>query len=92
VQIVTRRDRPDLQDMAAAVFRERWPEFIFNDEVPKKYLRRVEEHFARYDIIVLDRGSVVAGGWGVPMPWNGLVADLPSAQAALPSTGHRASA
>jgi len=29
VEIVTRADRPDLDEQAAVVFRERWPEFIF---------------------------------------------------------------
>jgi hypothetical protein len=78
VEIVTRADRPDLDEIAAEVFRERWPEFIFHDDVPKKYLARVEEHFGRYDIVVLDGGTVVAGGWGVPLAWNGDAADLPS--------------
>jgi GNAT superfamily N-acetyltransferase len=78
VHIVTRVDRPDLQDVAAEVFRERWPEFIFHDDVPKKYIGRVEEYFSRYDIMVLDEGAVVAGGWGVPLSWDGTVGDLPS--------------
>ncbi|HEV7708270.1 MAG TPA: hypothetical protein VGP16_08765 [Asanoa sp.] len=78
MEIVTRADRPDLDETAAEVFRERWPEFIFHDDVPKKYLARVEEHFGRYDIVVLDGGTVVAGGWGVPLAWNGDAADLPS--------------
>lgn len=78
MEIVTRGDRPDLHEMASAVFRERWPEFIFHDDVPKKYLGRVEEHFGRYDIMVLDGGAVVAGGWGVPIAWDGEVAGLPS--------------
>ncbi|MEV4620462.1 hypothetical protein AB0J74_17365 [Asanoa sp. NPDC049573] len=78
MEIVTRADRPDLDEQAAEVFRERWPEFIFHDDVPKKYLSRVEEYFARYDIVVLDGGVVVAGGWGVPLAWTGEPDDLPS--------------
>ena len=78
MEIVTRADRPDLQDEAGTVFRKRWPEFIFHDETPKKYMGRVEEYFGHFDIMVLDDGAVVAGGWGVPIPWNGDVADLPS--------------
>ncbi|GIF76565.1 hypothetical protein [Asanoa siamensis] len=79
MEIVTRADRPDLDGQAAEVFRERWPEFIFHDDVPKKYLARVEEFFSRYDIMVLDDdGAVVAGGWGVPVAWTGEVDDLPS--------------
>jgi GNAT superfamily N-acetyltransferase len=78
MEVVTRADRPDLRDMAAVVFKERWPEFIFHDEVPKKYMGRVEEYFGRFDIMVLDHGSVVAGGWGVPIPFSGAAEDLPS--------------
>jgi hypothetical protein len=76
VEIVTRADKPELQ--ASAVFTERWPEFIFHDDVPKRYMGRVRQHFARYDIMVLDDGAVVAGGWGVPIPWRGRVEDLPT--------------
>jgi hypothetical protein len=76
VEIVTRADKPELQ--ASAVFTERWPEFIFHDEVPKRYMGRVRQHFARYDIMVLDDGAVIAGGWGVPIPWRGNVEDLPT--------------
>ncbi|GIJ43723.1 hypothetical protein Val02_06090 [Virgisporangium aliadipatigenens] len=78
MEFVTRSDRPDLREMAAVVFKERWPEFIFHDEVPKKYMDRVEQHFRHFDIMVLDGGSVVAGGWGVPIPWDGTAEDLPS--------------
>jgi hypothetical protein len=79
VEIVTRVDRPDLRGRAAEVFRERWPEFVFHDDVPRRYLGRVEEHFAHYDVMVLDNGGdVVAGGWGVPLAWSGDVDDLPS--------------
>lgn len=67
-----------MRDMAAAVFRERWPEFIFHDEVPEKYMGRIKEYFGRFDIMVLDHDAVVAGGWGVPIPWSGAVDDLPS--------------
>ncbi|MEV4532813.1 hypothetical protein AB0J82_03170 [Asanoa sp. NPDC049518] len=78
MEIVTRADRPDLDEQAAVVFRERWPEFIFHDEVPKQYLDRVERFFSRYDIMVLDDdGAVVAGGWGVPLAWSGKLEDLP---------------
>ena len=77
MEIVTAADRTDLDDQAAAAFREKWPEFIFHDEVPSKYMGRVEEYFSRYNIFVLDEGAVVAGGWGVPLAWDGTIADLP---------------
>ena len=76
MKIVTRSDHPELRESAASVFRERWPEFIFHDDVPKRYMGRVQEYFARYDIMALseratDEGTVVAGGWGVPIAWDG---------------------
>jgi hypothetical protein len=77
MEIVTRADHPELNDRAAAVFRERWPEFVFHDEVPARYMGRVGRYFSRYDVMVLDEGAVVAGGWGVPFAWDGGVADLP---------------
>jgi GNAT superfamily N-acetyltransferase len=77
MEIVTAADRPDLDEQAAAAFREKWPEFIFHDDVPRRYGSRVEEYFPRYNVFVLDEGQVVAGGWGVPLAWDGTVADLP---------------
>ncbi|MET0423822.1 MAG: hypothetical protein ABW046_08110 [Actinoplanes sp.] len=79
MKIITRSERPDLDAAAAEVFRERWPEFIFHDDVPKQYLGRVEEHFGRYDVMALaDDDTVLAGGWGVPLAWDGSLGDLPS--------------
>ncbi|NYT95319.1 hypothetical protein [Salinispora sp. H7-4] len=78
MEIVTRIDRPELHEAAAATFQERWPEFIFHDDVPKRYMSRVEEYFARYDVMMLAEGQVVAGGWGVPIAWDGTLGDLPS--------------
>ena len=96
IEIVTAADRPDLADEAARAFREKWPEFIFHDPLAPKYLSRVEEYFARYDVLVLDEGAVVAGGWAVPMPWDGSLADLPDgydghwcARSSLTSPGMR---
>ncbi|GAB3067255.1 hypothetical protein [Micromonospora schwarzwaldensis] len=78
MEFVTRIDRPDLHDSAEAVFREDWPEFIFHDDVPTNYMVRVGKYFPRYDVMALDEGRVVAGGWGVPMAWNGTPDDLPA--------------
>ncbi|MCO8270075.1 hypothetical protein M1L60_05650 [Actinoplanes sp. TRM 88003] len=78
MRIITRNERPDLDDEAAVVFRERWPEFIFHDDVPKRYMARVTQYFGRFDVMALDDdGKVMAGGWGVPLAWDGSVGDLP---------------
>ncbi len=74
LEIVTTSDRPDLDDEARAAFRQNWPEFIFHDPVSNEYVGRVEAYFPFYDVMLLDRGAVVAGGWGVPLRWDGTVA------------------
>jgi GNAT superfamily N-acetyltransferase len=78
MEIVVTQDRPELEQEASDAFRERWPEFIFHDKVSRQYLPRVEEYFRSYDILVLDEGKVAAGGWGVPLSWDGTLGDLPS--------------
>ena len=76
-QIVTTSERHDLDEQAEAAFRPGWPEFIFHDPISSKYIGRVETYFPQYDVLLLDDGQVVAGGWGVPIQWNGTVSTLP---------------
>jgi GNAT superfamily N-acetyltransferase len=76
-QVVTSADRPDLHEAAGAAFRERWPEFIFHDEIPTQYMPKVEAHFGQFDVLLLHDGRVAAGGWGVPLMWDGTPAGLP---------------
>lgn len=78
MDVVVSRDRPDLEQAVEEAFRERWPEFIFHDLVSKAHLPRVQEYFRDYDILLLDEEKVAAGGWGVPLAWDGTVEDLPS--------------
>ena len=78
LEIVTTSDRPDLEDETRAAFRQNWPEFIFHDPVSREHIGRVESYFPFYDVLLLDGGEVVAGGWGVPMQWDGTVANLPA--------------
>lgn len=77
LEVVTASDRPDLDDEAAAAFRQRWPEFIFHDPIPPQYLDRVHEHFSEYDVLLLVDGQVAAGGWGVLIAWDQTSAGLP---------------
>ncbi len=44
VQVVSSSSRPDLDDEAQAAFRERWPEFIFHDPIPRTYMSRVQDY------------------------------------------------
>ncbi len=78
VEIVSARAAStDLQEEAAAAFHERWPEFVFHDPIPPRYIGRVNEYFGDYDLLLLDNGRVAAGGWGVPISWDGTPDDLP---------------
>ena len=69
--------RPDLVEAAGEAFRQRWPEFIFHDPIPPRYMPRVHEYFPEYDILLLDQGQVAAGGWGVPFRYDGPLDELP---------------
>lgn len=76
MDVVTSAERPDLEEEAGATFRVRWPEFIFHDPIAKQYVSQVAQCFPQYDVLLLDEGRVVAGGWGV-LAWDGTVEDLP---------------
>jgi hypothetical protein len=43
-----------------------------------EHIGRVETYFPHYDVLLLDEGQVVAGGWGVPIRWDGTTATLPA--------------
>jgi len=77
LEIVTVPERRDLEDEAAAAFRERWPEFVFHDQLAKQYMGRVDDYFGDFAIFLLNEGRVVAGGWGVPFAWDGTSDGLP---------------
>lgn len=68
LEIVTTGDRADLDEQARDAFRAGWPEFIFHDPISSEHIGRVETYFPQYDVLLLDEGQVVAGGWGVPAP------------------------
>ena len=76
-EIVTASERRDLEERARAAFRPGWPEFVFHDPVAAQYLSRVEAYFPAFDVLLLDEGDPVAGGWGVPIGWDGTVSGLP---------------
>jgi hypothetical protein len=62
-----------------SLFDGAFPAFITADQVAKKYVARVRKWFPEFDIILIGAdGEPVATGWGVPVQWNGDVADLPS--------------
>ena len=71
LEVVTSAERHDLDEQARAAFLPTWPEFIFHDPVAADYIGRVEAYFPRFDVMLLDDGEVVAGGWEVPVRWDG---------------------
>jgi hypothetical protein len=77
LEVVTKRNRPELQAEVGKAIREVWPEFVFHDAIVKEYITRVGSYFGDYDVILLDGGTVVATGWGVPFAWSGTITDLP---------------
>lgn len=77
MEVVTEIERPDLLGECQEAFRGNWPEFILHDAVTEKYIDRTQVYFPSLDILLLDNGRVVAGGWGVAMNWDGTLPDLP---------------
>ena len=77
-EIVTNAERPDLHDQLPDAFREVWPEFIFHDPVSNEYVGRADELFPYFSVLIVREGLVVAGGWGVPLAWDGTVEGLTS--------------
>jgi GNAT superfamily N-acetyltransferase len=70
------REWPDEQ--LTALFAEGFPQFILADQEAKSLIGPVRDSFAALDIALVDGRKVpVAAGWGVPICWDGSVADLP---------------
>lgn len=71
------RTWPD--DVLEELFAGAFPAFITADLEAKRYIGRVREWFADLNIILIDEDAMpVATGWGVPIRWNGELADLPA--------------
>lgn len=71
------REWPDEQ--LDALFAEGFPEFILADREAEALIGAVRESFAALHIALVDAVETpVAAGWGVPIRWDGDVADLPS--------------
>ena len=60
------------------LFSEGFPTFITSDQLAKQYIGRVQDYFPHLNIVLLDESDfLVAGGWGVPLIWNGETDRLP---------------
>ncbi|TDO43070.1 hypothetical protein EV643_1193 [Kribbella sp. VKM Ac-2527] len=72
-------EAPELDEEAGKRFVEDWPEFIFHDLGVKPYRDRRVEYFRDWEFyLVSNERRLIAGCWGVPIAWDGTVADLPS--------------
>jgi GNAT superfamily N-acetyltransferase len=61
------------------LFSEGFPAFITADRLVKQYIGRVREWFPEWNLILVDaEQDPVATGWGIPVRWDGTVADLPA--------------
>ena len=66
------------KEVLDGLFAEGFPAFIVADPVGHEYIVRVREWFANYNLMLVGAGEQPAAtGWGVPIRWNGTVADLP---------------
>ena len=60
------------------LFADGFPPFATADLEVKRYIGRVRQYFPHLDVVLVDRaGKPAAAGWGVPVPWDGEVTDLP---------------
>ncbi|MFC9289735.1 GNAT family N-acetyltransferase [Streptomyces sp. NPDC057052] len=81
--MILRTERSDARawspEQLAELFSEGFPAFITADPVSREYIGRVREWFADLDLLLVDEDGVpVAGGWGVPIRWDGRVDGLPA--------------
>ena len=76
--LVSTTGRTDLDEQAADLFRDNWPEFIFHDLGVKPFLDCRAAYFADWDCYALDpQGRLVGAGYGVPLCWDGTIENLP---------------
>ncbi|WP_350280837.1 hypothetical protein [Kribbella sp. HUAS MG21] len=77
-ELIPVAEAPELDEEAGRRFVEEWPEFIFHDEGVTPYRERRVQHFRDWEFYLVDENRrLIAGCWGVPLAWDGTVADLP---------------
>jgi hypothetical protein len=76
---VVRTDSHEWTDAQMAdLYSDGFPAFITADKLAKQYIGRVREWFPEWNLTLVDADqNPVATGWGIPMQWDGTVADLP---------------
>lgn len=76
-ELIPVAEAPQYDEEAEQRFVEEWPEFIFHDEGVTPYRERRVEYFRDWEFYLVSEDRLIAGCWGVPIAWDGAVADLP---------------
>jgi hypothetical protein len=77
-ELIPVAEAPELDEEAGKRFVEEWPEFIFHDLTVREYSERRASYFRDWEFyLVSGERRLIAGCWGVPISWDGSVADLP---------------
>jgi GNAT superfamily N-acetyltransferase len=77
-ELIPVAEAPELDAEAERRFVEEWPEFIFHDAKVSLYRDRRRSYFSDWEFYLVDDTRRLIGGcWGVPLAWDGTVADLP---------------
>ncbi|MGW7679562.1 hypothetical protein ACWGID_02400 [Kribbella sp. NPDC054772] len=77
-ELIPVADGPQYDEEAEQRFSEEWPEFIFHDVEVGRWRDRRLEYFPEWEFYLVSSDErLIAGCWGVPLPWDGTVADLP---------------
>jgi len=65
-------------EQTADLYSDGFPAFIIADKLAKQYIGRVREWFPEWNLTLVDADQdPAATGWGIPLRWDGTVADLP---------------
>jgi hypothetical protein len=75
-EVVTLKQRPDLEEQLVRLDQEAWPRFI--EGAPWLYWDSLFDTFADFQVLLCDPSDeVIAFGHTVPFVWDGTVKDLP---------------
>jgi hypothetical protein len=82
-EMVVTAERTDAREWSdeqmADLFSDGFPAFISADKLAGQYFGRVREWFPEWNLTLVDtEQNPVAAGWGIPVRWDGTIADLPS--------------
>jgi hypothetical protein len=76
-QVITTATRPDLAGESSAALLADWPELVLHDRRAEYEMPRAWDLWPAYDVRLLEDGAVTAGGWAVPLRWDGTQDGLP---------------